>query len=694
MTRVAVGLAALAMWCLLSAPPGSAQPAGSAFRVNTFTAGAQGAPAVSSDGGSGDFVVVWESVEQDGDYLGIFGKRYLANGSAQGAEFRANAYTPGPQALPDVSAAGDGGFVVVWQGYGDGGDYGDVFARRFAGSGTPQGGEFQVNEPVAGSYEGAAAVASTASGFVVVWDDYEDVFARRFDSLGAPLGDPFQVNTATLGFQGSADVAGTADGGFVVAWEDGYFDAPGTDGSGYGIFARRYDAAGSPTGTPFQVNATTAGDQYAVAVGAPASGGFVVVWQSYGHDAGGDAAVFGRRFDGNGAALGAEFRVNPEPSQEANAPDVAADALGNFVVVWSAPPSPGAAMTVLERRFAGAGTPLADATPVNVAPTPAATASPGAQIGPVVGSAADGRYVVVWQRDDGDGSGSAVFAQRFAAIGQTPAPTPSPTRTHPPSASPTPTATRTRTPSATASASATATPTRTATRTGTATATRTPTSTASRSRTPTNTPTPTRTATPSRSATVTASHSPTSTATPTATRTRTATPSATWTTTPTRSATPADSATPTAAATPTGTPTASASHSATPTHTSPETPPDTATPVATATSVPTATGTTTRSATATPHTPSLPSPTGTPAATGTPPPFCRGDCNRDGAVTIDELVTAVGLALADGAPADCPAIDTGGDGHVTIDELVRAVTNALGGCPSAGRALSRSVPAG
>ena len=72
---------------------------------------------------------------------------------------------PGPQSAPDVSVGGDGSFVVVWQGYGEGSDYSDVFARRFASNGTPQGDEFQVNAPVAaGSSDGAAAVAATASG--------------------------------------------------------------------------------------------------------------------------------------------------------------------------------------------------------------------------------------------------------------------------------------------------------------------------------------------------------------------------------------------------------------------------------------------------------------------------------------------------------------------------------------------------
>jgi hypothetical protein len=810
MMRVGVVLAGLTATLLLSVGRSAAQPVGNAFQANTFTAGVQGSPVVSS-APSGNFVVVWESLGQDGDYIGIFGQRYNANGTKPEGEFPANSFTAGEQSTPDVSVGGDGSFVVVWQGEGPNSDFSDVFARRFASTGAPQGSEFQVNAPVSGSYEGAAAVAKTSSGFVVVWDDYDDVFARRFDATGAPLGGPFQVNTATQGFQGSADVAATADGGFVVAWEDGDFDAPGQDGDGYGVFARRYDATGNATGMQFQVNSTTVGDQYSVAVSGPPGGGFVVVWQSYDLDAPDDAAILGQRFDGGGATTGSEFRVNAAPSEEADHPDVASDQFGNFIVVWSAPNAPGAATTILERRFEGAGTPMAGPTPVNVAPTPAPAGMSPLQSVPVVSAASDGRYVVAWQREGGDGSDAAVFAQRFAAIDQTPRPTatftrtPLPTVTSTGTATPTRTATATATPTGTATRTATAIPTATATRTGTATSSSTPTITATRTRTATNTGTATRTgtatitATPTRtdtgtpsatrtappSATNTASRtaaaSPTDspapsatasasvTATRTSTATRTVPPTATDTATasptasstppptvistavptdsPTRTASAIDTATHTATATATSPPQATATapavssttatRAATPTNSAPASATSTLTatvtarntePVATATSPASSTGspsapstatrpstatatrtlTTTATGSAPPTASASPSLTSTVTAsilpTDTPPPTasdtetpvpatatasatetartnaCAGDCNGDGAVAINELVTAVGIALDDRAPDACPAIDAGGDGHVTIDELVRAVANALNGC--------------
>jgi hypothetical protein len=60
---------------------------------------------------------------------------------------------------------------------------------------------------------------------------------------------------------------------------------------------------------------------------------------------------------------------------------------------------------------------------------------------------------------------------------------------------------------------------------------------------------------------------------------------------------------------------------------------------------------------------------------------CAGDCNDDDAVTVDELVTAVSIALGTASIEACDPVDTSGDDAVTVDELVVAVGHALNGCP-------------
>ena len=61
-------------------------------------------------------------------------------------------------------------------------------------------------------------------------------------------------------------------------------------------------------------------------------------------------------------------------------------------------------------------------------------------------------------------------------------------------------------------------------------------------------------------------------------------------------------------------------------------------------------------------------------------PVCVGDCRHDGAVTIDEIITGVNIALENTTVAACPAFDANRDNTVTIDELIAGVNNALSGC--------------
>jgi fibronectin-binding autotransporter adhesin len=96
------------------------------------------------------------------------------------------------------------------------------------------------------------------------------------------------------------------------------------------------------------------------------------------------------------------------------------------------------------------------------------------------------------------------------------------------------------------------------------------------------------------------------------------------------------------------------------------------TPGATATA--TRTGTAVGSATVT----ATPTPTFTPTPTSNGP--CTGDCDGNGAVTVNEVVLGVSVALGGTVGPPCEAIDADGDGRASIAELIAAVGNALDGC--------------
>ena len=126
-----------------------------------------------------------------------------------------------------------------------------------------------------------------------------------------PVGGEFQVNTYTTANQEKAQVSADASGGFVVVWQSGYYGETGADGA-QRISARRYDAAGTPAGAEFVVNATPDA-QVDPAISVAPSGGFVIAWgghASYSGPSSSAAGVFVQGFTAAGSRRGGEQRAN------------------------------------------------------------------------------------------------------------------------------------------------------------------------------------------------------------------------------------------------------------------------------------------------------------------------------------------------------------------------------------------------
>ena len=234
-------------------------------------------------------------------------------------------------------------------------------------------------------------VAVDADGdFVVVWQDDtidgdgQGIAARRFDAGGNPLGSQFAVNTFTAGDQTSPELAMNDAGQFVVTWQ-----SADQDGSGWGIFAQIFDAAGNAVGGEIAVNTTVVGNQSSPAVAIDPSGNVAIVW----------AGNHLRRFDATGAPLTGE--IDAGVLGGTGAPAVEFDGAGNFLVADHD------GSTIIARRF------LADGTPVDFNPTQ--FTFDGFQESLFtrmrIAMNARGEYVLAL-------SGESIVAQRFGADGQ------------------------------------------------------------------------------------------------------------------------------------------------------------------------------------------------------------------------------------------------------------------------------------
>ena len=122
-----------------------------------------------------------------------------------------------------------------------------------------------------------------------------------------PAGAQSRVNSATASDQQHPDVAVQPGGAYVAVWE-----SLGEDGSGYGVFARRYDAGGAPIGAASLVNETTASDQQRPSVTTFDDGRFAVAWMGY---AANRWQVYVRRYAADGTAIASEQIVSGAANQ-------------------------------------------------------------------------------------------------------------------------------------------------------------------------------------------------------------------------------------------------------------------------------------------------------------------------------------------------------------------------------------------
>jgi hypothetical protein len=249
----------------------------------------------------------------------------------------------------------------------------------------------------ASSTKDSVAIDTDAHGrTVAVWQSRRQqsgsygIYARRFDADGTPLGDEVQVNLTTRGHQMNPSVALDADGSAWFVW-----NSVGQDGDSGGIFARRFDATLQSSTNEILVNAERAGDQDQPTIDSDDQGNAVVLWEDQ-YTADSATRIRGRRLSPSGDAQGAAFDVESNVTGSCRQASLSIAQDAGFVVAWARTDVDGVPAGIWARQFdsetQGGGEWLLSAGGAENSDT----SNKGSAIEPVVSSIDDTHFVATW----------------------------------------------------------------------------------------------------------------------------------------------------------------------------------------------------------------------------------------------------------------------------------------------------------
>lgn len=174
------------------------------------------------------------------------------------------------------------------------------------------------------------------------------------------LSDETVVNTQTTNNQKRPSVAVGTDGNYLVAW-----NGEAVQQFYFDIQAQLFTQDGVKIGGEFQVDQAGANRvQYTPEIAADGLGNYVVVWADFNQTVT-DSEIWMRRFDGAANPLGSAVQVNTYTTGRQQLPQVAADSTGKFVVVWESQGQDGDGLGVFGQQFDAAGAPVGGEFAVN-----------------------------------------------------------------------------------------------------------------------------------------------------------------------------------------------------------------------------------------------------------------------------------------------------------------------------------------
>ncbi len=371
--------------------------------VNTYTSNQQNTPTVAKLK-DGSYVIAWQSLAQDSHNYGIFAQRYDSTGAKVGSETQINTYITYDQAQPSITGLVDGGYIICWHSASQDGNGWGIYAQRYDYSGVAQGAETRINTTTVNDQAYPAITALASGGYVITWySNGQDgsgygIYSQRYDAFGVAQGSETLVNTYTTSYQINPTVAALDGGGYVIVWQ-----SDGQDGASYGIYAQRFDALGVPVEFDTRINTYTGDSQSEPTVTALSDGGYIIAWQSLAQDGSG-YGIYAQRYDSEGSALGPETLVNTYTTNNQYQPAISRLSDGGYVICWASFTQDFGTTGVYAQKFDASGTKVGGEYLIN-------SYSTSSQQMPAIAGLNDGRFIITWQSNGQDGSGDGIYSK-------------------------------------------------------------------------------------------------------------------------------------------------------------------------------------------------------------------------------------------------------------------------------------------
>ncbi|OHU88151.1 MULTISPECIES: dockerin type I domain-containing protein [Pseudoalteromonas] len=278
---------------------------------------------------NGHILVSWMEYLGDsgGGELRIYAKRVQQDGSATGTSIvlTIDQWTRVSTANPlySVVEQADGTLIFTWSSKESGLER--VYAQRFSATGSSIGSKFLVSQPSEHSANDPYVETFSDGRFMIAWagqptsNDTQHIYARYFNADGSPDGNVFQVDVDAGNFQGTDPIIRKfANDSFIVSWRAG--------NGGYIVNTQRLSAGGSKEGPLDSI--TTPDDRVLYDNATLANGNYVVTWNEA-------SDIYAKVYNSDGTTNIDKFRVNIDVDGMQIYPNVASTSDSGFVIAWS-----------------------------------------------------------------------------------------------------------------------------------------------------------------------------------------------------------------------------------------------------------------------------------------------------------------------------------------------------------------------